>query len=143
MKRRANARNVRPYYPYWQYSDLFIVRFVFLLCLRNTLRLLLFIWINFRPVSCKQDLKNPRFFRFPIIWGFHDRWEHSRSNVTHVAYLTRIILQEQFLFGKCISDGRRRSGIPTMSYDKCEQEIHSSGMIWVLFEFSVLAITKP
>ena len=22
--RRANARNVRPYYPYWQYTDLFV-----------------------------------------------------------------------------------------------------------------------
>ena len=26
--RRANARNVRLYYPYWQYTDLFIFRFV-------------------------------------------------------------------------------------------------------------------
>ena len=33
-----NARNVRPYYPYWQYTDLFIFRFVSLLCLRSTLR---------------------------------------------------------------------------------------------------------
>ena len=34
--RRANSRNVRLYYPHWQYTyytDLFIVRFVFLLCL--------------------------------------------------------------------------------------------------------------
>ena len=38
--RRANARNVRLYYPYWQYTDLFIFRFVSLLCLRSTLRLL-------------------------------------------------------------------------------------------------------
>ena len=37
---RANARNVRLYYPYWQYTDLFIFRFVSLLCLRSTLRLL-------------------------------------------------------------------------------------------------------
>ena len=29
--RRANARNVRPCYPYWQYTDLFIFRFVPLL----------------------------------------------------------------------------------------------------------------
>ena len=42
--RRANARNVRPYYPYWQYTDLFIFRFVSLLCLRSTLRL--YIYIN-------------------------------------------------------------------------------------------------
>ena len=28
------------YYPYWQYIDLFIFRFVSLLCLRSTLRLL-------------------------------------------------------------------------------------------------------
>ena len=34
-----NARNVL-YYPYWQYTDLFIFRFVSLLCLRSTLRLL-------------------------------------------------------------------------------------------------------
>ena len=39
--RRANARNVRLYYPYWQYTDLFIFRFVSLLCLRSTLRLFL------------------------------------------------------------------------------------------------------
>ena len=37
--RRANARNVRLHYPYWQYTDLFIFRFVSLLCLRSTLRL--------------------------------------------------------------------------------------------------------
>ena len=39
--RKANARNVRPYYPYRQYTDLFIFRFVSLLCLplRRTLRL--------------------------------------------------------------------------------------------------------
>ena len=36
--RRANARNVRLYYPYWQYTNLFIFRFVSLLCLRSTLR---------------------------------------------------------------------------------------------------------
>ena len=36
--RRANDRNVRLYYPYWQYTDLFIFPFVSLLCLRSTLR---------------------------------------------------------------------------------------------------------
>ena len=30
----------------------------------------------------------------------------------------------------------------TTGYDKYEQEIHLSGMIWVLFEVSVL-VTKP
>ena len=35
---RANARNVRLYYPYWQYTNLFIFRFVSLLCLCSTLR---------------------------------------------------------------------------------------------------------
>ena len=35
----ANARNVRPYYPHWQYTDLFIFQFVSPLCLRSTLRL--------------------------------------------------------------------------------------------------------
>ena len=43
--RRANARNVRLYYPYWQYTDLFIFRFVSLLCLRSTLRLHSIKWI--------------------------------------------------------------------------------------------------
>ena len=41
--RRANARNVsnvRLFYPHWQYSNLFIFRFVSLLCLSCTLRLL-------------------------------------------------------------------------------------------------------
>ena len=37
--RRANARNVRLYYPNWQYTNLFIFRFVSQLCLRSTLRL--------------------------------------------------------------------------------------------------------
>ena len=49
--RRANARNVRPYYPYWQYTDLFIFRFVSPLCLRSTLRL-------FRNIN---DLVIPKF----------------------------------------------------------------------------------
>ena len=35
----SSARNVRLYYPYWQYTDLFIFRFVSLLCLCSTLRL--------------------------------------------------------------------------------------------------------
>ena len=26
----ANARNVRPYYPYWQYTDLFIFRYIYI-----------------------------------------------------------------------------------------------------------------
>ena len=34
---RANARNVRLYYSYWQYTDLFIFRFLSLLCLCSTL----------------------------------------------------------------------------------------------------------
>ena len=38
--RRANARNVRLYYGYWQYTDHFIVRFVSPLSLRSTLHLL-------------------------------------------------------------------------------------------------------
>ena len=33
------ARNVRLFYPYRQYTDLFIFRFVSLLCLRSTLRI--------------------------------------------------------------------------------------------------------
>ena len=37
--RRANAGNVRLYYPHWQYADHFIFRFLSLLCLRRTLRL--------------------------------------------------------------------------------------------------------
>ena len=46
-RQRANARNVRLYFPYWQYTDLFIFRFVSLLCLRSTLRLFHF-WIFYR-----------------------------------------------------------------------------------------------
>ena len=39
-RRKANARNVKLHYPYWQYTDLFIFRFcIFILCLRSTLRL--------------------------------------------------------------------------------------------------------
>ena len=38
-KRRANARNVRLHYPYWQYTNLFIFQFVSLLCLCITLYL--------------------------------------------------------------------------------------------------------
>ena len=34
--RGANTRNVRLYYPHWQYTDLFIFRFVSLLMLRTT-----------------------------------------------------------------------------------------------------------
>ena len=44
LRRRADARNVRLYYPYWQYTDLFIFQFVSLLCLRSTLRIFQF-WI--------------------------------------------------------------------------------------------------
>ena len=40
QKRRSYARNVKLYYPYWQYTDLFIFRSVSPLCLRSTLRLL-------------------------------------------------------------------------------------------------------
>ena len=43
--RRANARNVRLHYPYWQYTDLFIFRFVSVLCQRRTLRLVLYIYM--------------------------------------------------------------------------------------------------
>ena len=42
LRRRANARNVRLHYPYWQYTDLFIFRFLYFdlyLCLPSTLRL--------------------------------------------------------------------------------------------------------
>ena len=38
LRRRADARNVRLYYPYRQYTNLFIFRFVSLLCLRSTLK---------------------------------------------------------------------------------------------------------
>ena len=52
--RRANARNVRLYYPYWQYTDLFIFRFVSLLCLRSTLRL--FLLVDFVGLQGIQDI---------------------------------------------------------------------------------------
>ena len=44
-ERRANARNVRLYYPYRQYTDHVIFRFVSLLCLRSTLRLFVHIYM--------------------------------------------------------------------------------------------------
>ena len=52
--RRANARNVRLHYPYWQYTDLFIFRFVSLLCLRSTLRLN-HVWLVWRAVPSFVD----------------------------------------------------------------------------------------
>ena len=62
--RRANARNVRLYYSYWQYTDLFIFRFVSLLCLRSTLRLYLLVnyllvnnlLVNYLLVVCWQTI---------------------------------------------------------------------------------------
>ena len=48
---RANARNVRLYYPYWQYTDLFIFRFVSSLCLRSTLRLFCLYIYNIRNIA--------------------------------------------------------------------------------------------
>ena len=42
---RANARNFRLYYPYWQYTDHFIFRFLSLLCLRSTLCLYIYIYV--------------------------------------------------------------------------------------------------
>ena len=64
----ANARNVRPYYPYWQYTDLFIFRFVSLLCLRSTLRLfqnreIVCNTIVSMPTSCKTH-NNMKFLCF-------------------------------------------------------------------------------
>ena len=38
-RKGVDAWNVRLYYPYWQYTDLFIFRFVSLLCLCSTLLL--------------------------------------------------------------------------------------------------------
>ena len=53
--RRANARNVRLYYPYWQYTDLFIFRFVSLLCLRSTLRYI-YIYVLTKGILTKVNL---------------------------------------------------------------------------------------
>ena len=45
--RRANARNVRLYYPYWQYTDHFIFIFLSLLCLRSKL---LYVYFKYSSV---------------------------------------------------------------------------------------------
>ena len=45
---RANARNVRLFYPYWQYTDLFIFRFVSLLCLCSTLCIYVYIFSQYK-----------------------------------------------------------------------------------------------
>ena len=47
---------IRPYYPYWQYTDLFIFRFVSLLCLRSTLGLFKVIKIVFLDFRKAFDL---------------------------------------------------------------------------------------
>ena len=55
--RRANAQNVRLYSdPYWQYTNLFIFRFVFLHCLRSTLRLFKKRYISFTSNSLSKPL---------------------------------------------------------------------------------------
>ena len=46
LSRRANARNVRLYYPHWQDTDLFIIPFVSLLCLRSTLRFFYLLFLS-------------------------------------------------------------------------------------------------
>ena len=73
--RRANARNVRPHYPYWQYTDLFVFRFVSLLCLRSTLRLKLqYVSISRHNVLCVNTnmLDNLPYRNFPRIPVFFD-----------------------------------------------------------------------
>ena len=59
--RRANARNVRLYHPYWQYTDLFIFRFVSLLCLRSTLRLLNILIARLRNNFSKPSKQNKNY----------------------------------------------------------------------------------
>ena len=59
-KRTQNARNVRLYYPYCQYTNLFIFRFVSLLCLRSTLRLYyiyIYIWSEIFQSPTGQKVK--------------------------------------------------------------------------------------
>ena len=65
--RRANARNVRFHYPYRQYTNLFIFRFVSLLCLRSTLRLFSF---NFAAIRCLfiRELSNEISFKNCTFW---------------------------------------------------------------------------
>ena len=54
--RRGNARNVRLYYPYRQYTDLFIFRFVFQHCLRSTLRLYIQCLFNIYTIMTFSEL---------------------------------------------------------------------------------------
>ena len=73
--RTANARNVRLYHPYWQYTDHSIFRFVSLLCLRSTLRLLqMYLMVSnsldvaqwSRSIGCKKT-----FFEEKYLAKFH------------------------------------------------------------------------
>ena len=110
--RRANARNVRPYYPYWQYTDLFIFRFVSLLCLRSTLvslwrranarnvRLYYPYWLLytdlfiFRFVSSKglgRSRASPRLFN--IIFSEIDRTEASTVSSLRISSSLKMLDQ--------------------------------------------------
>ena len=96
--RRANARNVRPYYPYWQYTDLFIFRFCIstlptqhttVLLISNLLSSLVLCWVflssyflitlfRFTGTVCRHDNSHflfhcyrlfPRTCTFSCIWS--------------------------------------------------------------------------
>ena len=69
--RRANARNVRLYYSYWQYTDLFIFRFVSLLCLRSTLRLFHY---YYKGIFVKDTRLLGILFTYFLSWKRHFRF---------------------------------------------------------------------
>ena len=60
--RRAFARNVRLYYPYRQYTNLFIFRCVSLLCLRSTLHIIYLLLTS--PIAWSFIRENMRHWSF-------------------------------------------------------------------------------
>ena len=82
--RRANARNVRLYYPYRQYTNLFIFRFVSEHCLRSTLRLFHYFNLDFSFIL-PQVKQIPWFqlllVKLPARWSNH--FPHQITNLKH------------------------------------------------------------
>ena len=75
--RRANARNVRLYYPYRQYTNLFIFRFVSEHCLRSTLHIINLLLTS--PIAWSFIRENMRLWSFMygqdlgLIFSHNDR----------------------------------------------------------------------
>ena len=88
-RRRANARNVRFCYPYWQYTDLFIFRFVSLLCLRSTPCLLFFMFPCF-PYSYRNTASSQSKLTFSKCY-FINVYFHT-AYATNNVYCTILII---------------------------------------------------